>query len=135
MNRDKYFNLFDSHNDYISAKDNLKKPNISYCEDVGVLYNPWTWEEEYLTTEALESGTISFEIGKNVTVNDLASISYSKDSGETWTTTENTSDRADTLTISVSVVAGDNVIWKGSGIECLLEKELGVILGLEQLEI
>jgi len=115
MNRDKYFNLFDSHEDYISAKNNLKKPNISYCEDVGVLYNPWTWEEEYLTTEALESGTISFEIGKNVTVNDLASVSYSKDSGETWTTTENTSGRADTLTISVSVVAGDNVIWKGSG--------------------
>lgn len=115
MNRDKYFNLFDSHNDYISAKDNLKKPNISYCEDVGVLYNPWTWEDSYLVTEALEDGTITFVIGKNIPISDLTSISYSADNGETWTTVENTDNKAEALSIPVSVVTGDSVLWKGLG--------------------
>ena len=72
-------------------------PNVSYCKDNNdVHYNPWTYAEAYLTFVAKESGTFTFT-PKNNNV-----ISYSTDSGKTWTEGN-----------SVEVNNGDKVMWKG----------------------
>ena len=114
----KYLKLFDTHTDYetyINGQDAVK-PNVSYCEDDnGVHYNPYIhdYSNDYFTTEALESGTISFIIGSGVTTTELTSMSYSTDNGETWNTTNNTDDKSSDLTIAVNVNSGDKVLWKG----------------------
>ncbi len=78
-----------------------------------VHYNPWTWAEEYLTTVALEDGTISFNIWKSMGTDMITSISYSTDGGETWTTTANQDNKEENLVIDVNVEEGDKVMWKG----------------------
>lgn len=67
------------------------------------------YENQYLTTEALESGNISFNIPAGVPADFVTSISYRKNKG-VWTTTNNSSSA---ITITVPVVAGDVVEWKG----------------------
>lgn len=67
------------------------------------------YENQYLTTEALESGNISFDIPAGVSTSYITSISYRKNKGA-WTTTNNSSSA---ITITVPVVAGDVVEWKG----------------------
>ena len=62
----KYLKLFNQHSSYetyINGSDKVL-PNVSYCENENEIhYNPQIiWAEEYLTTVALEDGTISFNI-------------------------------------------------------------------------
>ena len=111
-----YLKLFETHAEYedYSGGGEMIKPNVSYCEDNNeVHYNPWTWAEEYLTTVALEDGTISFNILDSMGTDMIESISYSTDNGETWTTTNNVNDKEENLSIDVNVNEGDKVLWKG----------------------
>lgn len=114
----KYIKKFDTHSDYedfIETEDFIK-PNISYCEDnVEVHYNPMPhdYSKDYLTTVALEDGTISFDIWKLMGTDMITSISYSTDDGETWTTTANQNNKQENLSIDVDVEEGDKVMWKG----------------------
>ena len=72
------------------------------------------YDFQYFTTVALEDGTISFNIFSSIGTNIITSISYSKDEGKTWITTNNVNDKEENLVIDVSVSEGDNVLWKGS---------------------
>jgi hypothetical protein len=95
-----YLKLFNTHSEYEEYidGDNVFLPNVSHCKQQGdVHYNPWTYAENYLTFVAKESGTFTFT-PKNNNV-----ISYSTDSGETWTVGN-----------SVGVNSGDKVLWKGT---------------------
>ena len=74
---------------------------------------PDPYVSKYLTTEALESGTISFNIWKTMGTEYITSISYSLDDGKTWETTENEDDKEENLVIEVEVNEGDKVLWKG----------------------
>ena len=71
------------------------------------------YSKDYLTTVALENGTISFNIWKYMGTEYITSISYSTDGGDTWTTTNNVNNKEEHLTISVDVSEGDKVLWKG----------------------
>ena len=71
------------------------------------------YSKEYLTTVALEQGTISFNIWKSMGTEYITSISYSTDDGETWTTTQNQNNKEEHLSITVNVNEGDKVLWKG----------------------
>lgn len=68
------------------------------------------YENQYLTTEALESGTITFTIPSAVLATRVADVSYRKNKGE-WVTTTNTSSD---VVITVNVNADDVVEWKGN---------------------
>ena len=111
-----YIKLFETHaeyNTYANSNDMLK-PNVSFCSDKKeVHFNPWTWADEYMQTVALEDGTISFNILRSMGTDMIASISYSTDNGETWTTTNNTNEKSENIQISVNVQTGDKVLWKG----------------------
>ena len=112
----KYIKLFNTHAEYEAfiATTEFIKPNVSVCKQENeVHYNPHTWADEYLTTVALESGTISFNIWKNMGTDYITSISYSTDNGETWTTTNNVNNKSEHLSITVDVSEGDKVMWKG----------------------
>lgn len=112
----KYLKKFTNHSDYQTYITGNTKvlPNVSYCEDNNdVHYNPLTCAEEYLTTVALEDGTISFNIWQSMGTDMITSISYSTDNGETWTTTANQDNKEQHLTIDVDVNTGDKVLWKG----------------------
>ena len=75
---------------------------------------------QYLTTEALESGTITIDVPNIGNVSSrkddyVRSISFSTDNGNTWITRE-TAFYGQTeygFTITVNVNAGDKIIWKG----------------------
>ena len=112
----KYLKKFQNHNAYnaFTNTDGFIKPNVSLCvQENEVHYNPWTWAEEYLTTVALEDGTISFNIWQSMGTDMITSISYSTDNGETWTTTNNVNNKEEHLVIDVDVEEGDKVMWKG----------------------
>ena len=112
-----YLKLFENHNQYTAytASTEFIKPNVSSCvQDNEVHYSPLhDYSQDYLTTVALEEGTISFNIWKNMGTDMITSISYSTDNGETWTTTNNTNSKSDNLAINVNVNEGDKVLWKG----------------------
>ena len=112
----KYLKKFETHAEYEEyvTGGTMVKPNVSYCEDFDdVHYNPWTWADAYLTTVALEDGTISFVIFRRMGTDMITSISYSTDDGETWTTTNNIDNKSAELQITVNVNEGDKVLWKG----------------------
>ena len=89
-------------------------PNVSLVDSTDALhYNPFDWSRSYLTTVALEDGTISFNIWRNMGTDYITSISYSTDGGETWTTTQNQNNKSENLVIDVDVNEGDKVLWKG----------------------
>lgn len=73
------------------------------------------YSKDYLTFEALESGTISFNIIPEIDTYSIDTLLYSTDNGDTWTTVDNENDRSEDITINVSVSAGDKILWKGSG--------------------
>ena len=77
----------------------------------------YTYSRKYLTTVALESGTISFNIWESMGTDMITSISYSLDNGETWTTTANQNNKSEHLVINVNVNEGDKVLWKGTAIQ------------------
>jgi len=68
----------------------------------------------YLTFEALEDCTLTLTIPSQITPNNLTSVSYSIDDGETWITTEN---KNTSVAIQVSdIKEGDKILWKGTGV-------------------
>lgn len=81
-------------------------------------YNEYT--NQYFTTEATYVGNAKnrhfvFEIHSAITTSDLTSISYSMDSGATWTTTQNVNNK--TIYIETpNVDVGQKVLWKGTGV-------------------
>ena len=68
------------------------------------------YENQYLTTEALESGTITFTIPSAVTTSNVTNVSYRKNGGE-WTTTANSSSE---VVITVNVATDDIIEWRGT---------------------
>ena len=114
----KYLKKFDRHADYEAYKNgqDYLTPNVSWCVDLDeVHFNKYVrdYSKEYFTIEALENGTISFNIWESMGTEYITSISYSTDNGETWTTTNNTNNKSEHLTINVNVNEGDKVLWKG----------------------
>ena len=111
-----YLKAFEKHSEYETySSGDMLKPNVSYCEDNNeVHYNPWTWADTYLTTVAREDGTISFNILSSMGTEYITSISYSKNNGETWTTTTNKDNKEANLVITVNVNTGDTILWKGT---------------------
>lgn len=72
---------------------------------------PVDYDTKYLTFEAQEAGTFSFNLPAAITSSHVTSVSYSIDDGETWTTTNNT-DSAITIT-TPTINSGHKVLWKG----------------------
>ena len=68
--------------------------------------------KQYLTFEAIETGTFTLTIGTNVSTSYVTSISYSLDNGKTWTTTNNVDNQTVTIT-TPTIAVGDKVLWKG----------------------
>ena len=114
----KYLKLFENHTGYEAYKNSQDylTPNVSYCVDRNeVHFNKYVrdYSKEYLTIEAIENGTISFNIWESMGTEYITSISYSTDNGETWATTNNTDNKSEHLAITVNVNEGDKVLWKG----------------------
>ena len=80
------------------------------CDDIYFHYL-----NQYLTFEALDSGTFTLTIGSGVSTSLLTSVSYSVDGGETWTTTNNTNN-AQVVITTPTIAQGHNVLWKGIGV-------------------
>ena len=112
----KLLNTFKNHNMYEECMNFIGRynPTVGHClEPNEVHYNPIDFSTHYMTTVALESGTISFNILRAMNTDMITSISYSLDEGETWTTVENTDNKSSKLTINVEVNADDEILWKG----------------------
>lgn len=112
----KYINLFDTQAAYDAAEKYY--PNVSYIEATDeVVYQETDpihdYSKDYLTFEALESGTFSLTVPANVNSTYMTSISYSIDNGSTWTTT-NIDNTAQTIT-TPTIAQGGKVLWKGTG--------------------
>ena len=105
-----YFKLFDTHDDYedFVEDDNMVTPNVALCaEENDVHYNDRNWEEEYLTFEIIQDGTV---VWKTTAYTQFArTISYSLDDGETWTSITST-----TSGVSINVKKGQYILFKGS---------------------
>ena len=97
-------------NDEVDLETKLKKINKDISKSV------IDYSKEYLTTEALENGTISFIISSGINTNLLKSISYSIDNGTTWTTINNEDNKEDNIQINVNASKGDKVLWKGNAL-------------------
>ena len=69
--------------------------------------------EMYFTTEALEDGSIGFNIPAEVGTSLVTSVSYSTDEGETWTTADNVKSTEINILVD-NVKKGDKILWKGS---------------------
>lgn len=79
------------------------------CDDIFFHYL-----NQYLTFEALDSGTFTLTIGSGVSTSLLTSVSYSIDSGSTWTTTNNITNTQVVIT-TPTIAQGNKVLWKGIG--------------------
>ena len=115
----KLIHLFSSTTEYENMRTNdYKEPWVSYTlQDKEVNFNKSEYEkllETPLTTIAKENGAISFNIWKTMGTDMITSVSYSTNSGETWTTTNNTNNKAENLAITVNVNEGDRVMWKAN---------------------
>lgn len=73
--------------------------------------------KDYLKFSILTNGTITVNVGWHLTTSELNYISYSKDSGATWTKLQNTDRSSGMATIgNFNVNAGDILLWKGDAI-------------------
>ena len=98
----------------------MLKPNVSYCrQENEVHYNPYVhdYSQDYLTFVAKGNGKILFNILKNMGTEYITSISYSKNNGETWTTTTNKDNKEANLVITVNVNAGETILWRGTAVQ------------------
>lgn len=68
----------------------------------------------YLCFSALEDGTFTLSIGKNLSATEFAYVEYSIDGGTTWVKTNNINSTAVTVT-TPSLTTGSTVLWRGSG--------------------
>lgn len=112
----KYINLFETQAAYDAAEKYY--PNVSYIEATDeVVYqenNPThDYSKDYLTFEALESGTFTLTVPNSVRLK-MTSVSYSTDDGATWIDT--TISSAQTIT-TPTIAQGNKVIWKGVGMQ------------------
>lgn len=110
-------NFYTTETNYNTSKNSFDYPTVAYVEETEEV--KWMsiqdkYAKEYLTFEALEDGTISFNIWKSMGTGMITSISYSTDNGQTWTTTNNTGSKSEHLVINVNVNQGDKVLWKGT---------------------
>ena len=81
-----------------SATTEFKTPHVSLTKDSSeVHYFEYDYSKDYLTTVALENGTISFNIFKSMGTDMITSISYSTNGGDTWTTVNNTNHKQSNL--------------------------------------
>ena len=101
--------------DYRKALENgLPTPNICHVLQTGeVFLNVPSYDSQYLTFEALETGTFTLTINTNITTAMFASVSYSFDTIN-WVTTNNVDNTEVTVT-TPTVQAGKKIYWKGSG--------------------
>ena len=97
----KYLHYYDTKtaHDAVYNGNAYEEPWTAYIEDDKlVTYNkPHDYSKDYLTFKALESGTFKFSGN---------SVSYSIDSGKTWTTLASDTD-------SPTVEKGKYIMWKG----------------------
>ena len=108
----KYFETQEEYDEYVTS-GNMKNPNVSYCEDVkDVHYNPWTWADEYFTTVALESGTITLNIPGHIDTHNISYVSYSTNGGASWVDTVDVNDFVEETPITINVSKGDAILWK-----------------------
>lgn len=108
--------VFQTEAQYNNAKNSFEYPTVAYVKTgnmVKYMKDPSVYVKQYLTFEALETGTFSLNIPSDVTSSLMTSVSYSIDNGETWVTTQvnNTNQTITTPTIT----AGNKVLWKGIG--------------------
>lgn len=113
----KYIKLFETHEpEYIDYMNSLSKilPNLCYCEDADDVHLNYkkNYSDEYLTFTALEDGTITFNIWKNMGTDLIEYISYSFN-GIKWITFQNQDNKEENLTINVDISKGDKILWKG----------------------
>ena len=98
----KNIRVFQTQSEYDTfiSGDDVLRPNVSYVRGENeVHYNPKPdYSKQYLTFEALESGTFTLS-GE--------AVDYSVDGGTTWTTLE-----ANTATPTLN--QGDKILWKGT---------------------
>lgn len=111
----KYFKSFEEHSSYESYMNNRPiLANFDYCEDEDHVHvKHINYEDWYVRTTAFTAGTISFNIWKNMGTEYITSISYSKDNGQTWFTTNNIDNKDEHLQIIVDVNPKDEILWKG----------------------
>ena len=74
------------------------------------------YKKQYLTFEAITAGTFSLTIDSGVNTEDVISISYSLNGGDTWATTYNIDNQKVVIT-TPTVNAGNKVLWKGEGLK------------------
>lgn len=111
---EKHLYYYPNHATFKSSTDQKNIHNVVYCDnEAHVHYDYHDYSQDYFTTKALEDGTISFNILKDITTSMITSISYSTNNGETWTTTNNTDNKKENLIITVNVSANNEVLWKG----------------------
>lgn len=118
----KYLKRFDDHADYTAytATTSFVRPNTSVCDQEDhVHFNEYSFEYEYLTFVAIERGTFKFSGN---------SISYSIDSGNTWTSLASN-------TNSPYVDAGSTIMWKASGLTPTSSKGIGKFSSTGQFEV
>ena len=112
----KNLKLFDTESQYETAKVEFEYPTVSYVEDTDTVYymeKPHDYSKDYLTFEALESGTFTLTIPSNINSTYMTSVSYSTDNGETWTTTN--IDSTTQIITTPTIAQGGKVLWKGVG--------------------
>lgn len=118
----KYLRKFDTHAEYetyIEGRPDL--PNASLCLDNDdVHFSPYVhdYSQDYLTLEALESGTFTVNVSSSDS-SKLSSLSYSLDNGETWITSTDIQEHSgkeiyyDINVTTSAVNIGDKILWKG----------------------
>ena len=115
----KYLKKFETHTEYdaYKASEDYLTPNVSYCADRNeVHFEKYVrdYSKEYLTTKALGTGTISFNIFDTMGTEYITSISYSTDNGNTWSTIANEDNKENNLSIDVNMNDGGIILWKGN---------------------
>ena len=92
---------------------------LTVNKDFGKLYSVTRTEyfsKYYLTFEAVEDCVFTFTMDDKLPTTCVASVSYSLDGGETWTTTENV-DEAEVVVTTPTISAGHTVLWKGDAVQ------------------
>ena len=130
----KRLRLFETESQYETTKGEFEYPTVSYVRDTDTVHYMTLrdkYAREYLTFEALESGTFSFRfIGYDLNNNNYDLFSYSLDNGETWShhnvdeeyyegidsgTIDPDEENAALVIITPTVLAGSKLLLKGYG--------------------
>ena len=119
----KYLKKFNNHSDYVSFIEakNFEIPTVSFCgQEVDVHFmSSYDFSQDYLTFVALEDGTFSFSGN---------AIQYSLDNGNTWQTLASN-------TQSPTVTAGNNIMWKQTGLTPTSSNGIGRFSSTNKFEV